>query len=165
MKIREAEIVDAEGLANLIQRVDESSEYMLWEAGERHVSADSQLKMIKGMKSKENSCLLVAEENKQLVGYMLVVGGNATRNKHSAYLVIGILKDFRGKGIGTRMFNALEQWSALHHIKRLELTVATKNNAALSLYKKAGFEVEGTKRNSLFVNNEFVDEYYMSKLL
>jgi RimJ/RimL family protein N-acetyltransferase len=94
----------------------------------------------------------------------VAIGGNARRNKHSAYIVVGILKDYRGQGVGTKLFKELEQWAFNHNIHRLELTVVTRNETGLSLYKKMGFQIEGTKRHSLFIDGEFVDEYYMSKL-
>ena len=53
----------------------------------------------------------------------------------------------------------------VHQIHRLELSVVTHNEAGLRLYKKMGFKIEGTKRHSLLIDGEFVDEYYMSKLL
>ncbi|SDQ56706.1 GNAT family N-acetyltransferase [Virgibacillus salinus] len=165
MIVREVETSDAENLANLIKQVDESSQYMLWEAGERNIKSENQLKVINGIKNAENSTILVAEKDNELVGYLIVIGGNAQRNKHSAYIVIGILKGYRGKGIGKQLINKLEQWAVNQNVSRLELTVVTKNEGALSLYKKLGFEIEGTKRNSLLLNDEFVDEYYMSKLL
>lgn len=37
--------------------------------------------------------------------------------------------------------------------------------AAIRLYQRVGFEVEGTKRRSLRVEGEFVDELYMAKLI
>lgn len=49
-------------------------------------------------------------------------------------------------------------------IVRLELSVMTHNQAALALYIKNGFEIEGTKRKSLIIDGEWVDEYYMSKI-
>ncbi|GAE36015.1 acetyltransferase [Halalkalibacter akibai JCM 9157] len=52
-----------------------------------------------------------------------------------------------------------------HDIHRLELTVVTRNEIGISLYQKMGFEIEGRKRDSLLINSEYVDEYYMSKLL
>ena len=166
MIIREIKALDAEKFAKLTPQVEKNSEYMLWEAGERNVQIEQQLKMIKRIEQKENSTILVAEkENNELVGFLMAVGGNAKRNKHSAYIVIGILKDYRGKGIGTKLFEGLEQWAFNHNIHRLELTVVTRNKAGLSLYKKVGFEIEGTKRHSLFIDGEFVDEYDMSKLL
>lgn len=56
-------------------------------------------------------------------------------------------------------------WAKKVHLHRLDLTVIAKNDAAIALYKKMGFEIEGVKRDSLLINNEFVDEYYMSKLI
>ncbi|HEY4600674.1 MAG TPA: GNAT family N-acetyltransferase [Cerasibacillus sp.] len=165
MIIREVKISDADKLANLIQQVEKNSTYMLWEPGERNIQTDELLKMIKGIKSSENSTILVVENENELVGFLLARGGNARRNKHATYIVVGILNDYRGKGIGTKLFNALDRWASNNNIHRLELTVVTKNEAGLALYKKQGFEVEGTKRDSLFIDGEFVDEYYMSKLL
>ncbi|MFC4403809.1 hypothetical protein [Gracilibacillus xinjiangensis] len=65
---------------------------MLWEEGERNIEPENQLKMIESMKNSENSTILVAEDGNGLVGYLLVIGGNARRNRHSGYIVFGILK-------------------------------------------------------------------------
>ena len=166
MIVREIEVSDAERLSHLMQQVESSSKYMLWEAGEREVKNERQKKMIKSMKDSNNSTIFVAEsENNEMVGYLFAIGGNAKRNKHSAYIVVGISENYRGQGIGTRLFKELDKWATQHDIHRLELTVVTRNQAGLSLYKKMGFDVEGTKRHSLFINDEFVDEYYMSKLI
>jgi len=162
MIVREIKASDAKNLAVLIQQVDGSSSYMLWEEGERDIQPE---KMMESMMNKENSTILVAADGTELVGYLLVIGGNARKNRHSAYVVIGILMDYRGKGIGTLLFEKLEQWTLKHHLHRLELTVVTQNEAGLSLYKKMGFKVEGTKRDSLYINGEYLDEYYMAKIL
>lgn len=164
--LREIENADAEKLSNLIQQVEASSQYMLWEAGEREIENESQKKMIERMEDSNNSTILVAEnKNNELVGYLFAIGGDAKRNKHSAYIVVGISENYRGQGVGSKLFKELEQWATQHGIRRLELTVVTGNQAGLSLYKNMGFEVEGVKRYSLFINDEFVDEYYMSKII
>ncbi|MDQ6601040.1 GNAT family N-acetyltransferase [Bacillus salipaludis] len=38
---------------------------------------------------------------------MIAIGGSVKRTKHSAYLVIGILEEYRGQGIGTALFQVL----------------------------------------------------------
>lgn len=48
------------------------------------------------------------------------MGGNAKRNKHSVYLVIVILTQYRGIGVGTKLFKQLEEWATEHTIHRLE---------------------------------------------
>jgi len=82
-----------------------------------------------------------------------------------SYIIIGILQEFTGQGIGGQLFTALEEWAHQTSITRLELTVMTHNKAGLALYKKRGFEIEGTKKHSLLVNGHYADEYYMAKLL
>jgi RimJ/RimL family protein N-acetyltransferase len=165
MLIREIKPDDAESLVNLIKQVESESQYMLFESGERNIGTEQQEKRIESMKEEGNSIIFVAEENEELIGYLIAMGGNANRNKHSVYLVIGILTQYRGLGIGTKLFKQLEEWATEHSVHRLELSVVTRNEAGLRLYKKMGFDIEGTKRHSLYIDGEFVDEYYMSKLL
>ena len=165
MLIRGIKLEDAEGFVSLVKQVEESADFMMMEAGERTLSAEQQRKRIEQMKSGGNSTILLAEEDGKLVGYLIVVGGDAKRVLHRGYLVIGILNEFRGQGIGTKLFSHLDDWAKAHHISRLELTVVIQNEMAVALYKKSGFEIEGTKRNSLLIDNVFYDEYYMAKLL
>ncbi|SEB52796.1 GNAT family N-acetyltransferase [Paenibacillus sp. GP183] len=165
MNIREITKDDASNFINLVKQVEKESEFMLFEPDERKITLEQQFKRIESMQLEENSTIFIAENVDKLVGYLVVIGGSAIRNKHSAYLVIGVLKQFSGLGIGTKLFEKLQEWSVQHKIHRLELTVMNHNERAISLYKKAGFEIEGTKRNSLFVNGTYIDEYYMSKLL
>lgn len=165
MKIREAVTEDAAKLAALMEHVDRTSPFMLWEPGERKISLESQQKMIEGLQNKENGAIFVAEQNNELIGYLIAIGGNANKNKHSAYLVVGIHESYRGKGVGTRLFQELDQWATQHGLHRLELTVVARNNAGVSLYQKRGFTVEGTKKDSLRIHDEYVDEYYMAKIL
>lgn len=165
MLIREIKLDDAENLVNLIKKVESESQYMLFESGERNIGPEKQGKRIEAMKKEGNSTIFVAEENDELVGYLIAMGGSAKRNKHSVYLIIGILSGYRGLGVGTKLFKQLEEWTTEHSIHRLELSVVTRNEVGLRLYKKMGFDIEGTKRHSLYIDGEFVDEYYMSKLL
>lgn len=96
---------------------------------------------------------------------MSIRGGSVRRNRHSAYIVIGILKQYQGQGIGAALFRELDRWARDTEIVRLELTVMAHNELAISLYFKNGFEIEGTKRKSLMIDGQWVDEYYMSKIL
>ena len=54
-----------------------------------------------------------------------------------------------------------ERWLA---ITRLELTVFVDNEPALALYRKFGFEVEGTLRDYGFRDGRYVDAYLMARL-
>ena len=164
MLIREIEMKDAEHINELIKKVESEAEYMLMGAGERQTTPEQQRTQVEQILGQENSTILVAEEDK-LVGYLLCMGGSAARIRHSAYLVIGIVREYRGKGIGTKLFQALDQWAKSKELTRLELTVVSKNEPGIALYKKSGFEMEGTKRQSLKVDGVYHDEYVMARIL
>ncbi|WP_433750221.1 N-acetyltransferase family protein [Falsibacillus pallidus] len=163
--IRQATVRDAGNLAALMMRVDGQSDFMMFEAGERTLTAEQLEKRIISVEKQSNLLILIAEEKEDLIGYMFAIGGTANKNRHSAYLVIGIDEAFTGKGLGTEFFAEMEKWARSKGLHRLELTVVSENGRAVALYKKMGFKVEGTKKDSLFINGTFVNEYYMGKLL
>lgn len=165
MIIRTICLDDAEQFLDLCTRLDEETQFMMLEPGERTITVEEQREDIERLLSKENSTIIVAEEAGQLVGYLAVLGGEFKRNKHTAYIIIGILQAFTGRGVGSKLFTAVEQWAHQNAIHRLELTVMAHNKAGIALYKKRGFEIEGTKKHSLLVNGQYIDEYYMAKLV
>lgn len=162
MQIRKALPEDAEKLVNLMKHV-ELSEFMLFEPGERKTEPEQLSKRIGAFG--EDSAILLAEDANCLVGYLFAMGEGVRRKRHSVYIALGIAEGQRGKGVGTELFKALESWATVKGLHRLELTVMETNAAGLALYKKAGFEVEGTKRDSLIINGQFVNEYYMAKII
>ncbi|MBC6975058.1 GNAT family N-acetyltransferase [Bacillus sp. Xin] len=163
--IREIQVEDAAAFLQLGKQLDEETSFMLLEPGERNMTVEQQENMIKCFIENNNSTIFVAVEGEQLVGFILANGGNVQRNKHAAAIVIGILQEYSGKGIGTDLFKEVEIWAKLHDVWRLELTVMAHNTRAQVLYKKVGFEQEGVKKASLIVGEENIDEYYMAKLL
>jgi len=138
---------------------------MMLEPGERSTSVEEQSRQISGVLLRDNQTILVAEVSGELVGYVAALGGDFRRNRHCAHIITGILQGFCGQGLGTKLFSELEQWARRHGVHRLELTVMAHNDRAINLYRKMGYEIEGSRRDSLLVNGSYVDEYYMGKLL
>lgn len=162
MIIRKAVPKDAHQLAKLMKHVEESN-YMLFEPGERKTTGEQLQDRLVAMNDK--STILLAEEESELKGYLFAINEGVNRKRHSVYIVIGLHQEQRGKGIGTQLFQALEQWATEKLTRRIELTVLEDNHAAIALYEKMGFEVEGIKRNSLVINGKYANELYMSKIL
>ncbi|MEB4818189.1 GNAT family N-acetyltransferase [Bacillus thuringiensis] len=84
--------------------------------------------------------MFVAEIENDLVGYLMEIGGNPKKIRHSVYIVVGVTNEASGKGIGTQLFKALENWAKTIGVIRLELTVRVNNTSAISLYKKLGYD-------------------------
>lgn len=165
MIIREITRSDAEEYLNLIKVIDAESEFLLFEEGERSTTLTEQEKRIKELEKIDNRTIFVGEKNNKMIGYLIANGGQTKRNRHSAYIVIGIMKSHTGQGVGTRLFERLEEWAINRNISRLELGLMDRNIPALLLYKKMGFELEGVKKDAFYVNGNYVNEYMMAKIL
>ncbi|WP_025026937.1 GNAT family N-acetyltransferase [Caldalkalibacillus mannanilyticus] len=165
MIIREIREEDAENYLEFNNRLLAETDFLLYESGERSMSVEEQKERINRLLSSERSMILIAEDNDNIIGHIGAIGGTARRNRHSLYIIVGIRKQYHGRGVGTRLFEELENWAKEKDFHRLELTVMAHNEAAISLYRKRGFEVEGTKKHSLLVKGTYIDELYMSKLI
>jgi RimJ/RimL family protein N-acetyltransferase len=58
---------------------------------------------------------------------------------------IGMLVDreWRGRGVGSALFQAAIDWARGHGLHKLSLEVFARNTAAIALYRKCGFVEEG----------------------
>lgn len=108
---------------------------------------------------------LVACIGDDVVGQLGLCVESSPRRKHAAHIGMGVKSDARRSGVGSALIAAMielaEQWLA---VQRIELTVYTDNDAAIGLYKKFGFIVEGTLRHYAFRNGRLVDVHIMSRL-
>ncbi len=163
--IREIRESDAEDFLALCKQLDNENKFMLLEPRERKTTPEEQRQRIKEILWKDNQTIFVAEEAGKLVGYLSATGGHFARDRHTVYIVVGILERFTSQGIGTAFFERLEDWAREYSVHRLELSVMVHNQRGIGLYQKMGFEIEGIKRDSLLVDGSYVDEYYMSKLI
>lgn len=165
MQIRMITPQDAGAFLRLNNQLDDETKFMLFEPGERKTTVEVQEKAISSMLGSGHSTIIVAEQNGKLVGQITVVGSSLARKKHTAYIIIGIRQEYTGQGLGSKLFSAMEDWCREKGVHRLELTVMKHNIAALRLYEKSGFKIEGSKMHSLFMDGEYIDEYCMAKYL
>lgn len=87
------------------------------------------------------------------------------RRAHAASIGMGVVEAHQRKGVGSQLMAALldvaDNWYGL---ARVELSVYTDNVGAIALYKKFGFETEGTFRSYALRDGELVDCYTMARL-
>ncbi len=162
--VRRAVEADALALIELRRRLFAETSFMLLEAAEFTNTADDERKRIARLQGRSNCAVLLAEVAAQPVGVLTAAGGELNRLRHSATLALGVAKPHWGHGIATAMVREAVRWSATAGLTRLELTVHTTNMAAIAVYLRCGFEVEGRRRKSLFVDGAYVDEYLMSRV-
>lgn len=163
--IREAELEDARPFIRLQETIFSETDFMLYGKSDIQMTVQSIRKEMASWQKTDNSILLLAIMNGQFAGYVLFTGGPAPRALHRASVVIGVKQEFSQKGIASSLMLHGEKWAKDAGISKLELSVIKENVKAQRLYKKLGFEVEGDRKNALIINGQFVDEYYMGKLI
>lgn len=109
---------------------------------------------------------LVATIDGDVVGNLgLHAAGKTPRRRHVGSVGMAVRDDRHGRGVGTALMNAaIELADGWLNYQRLELTVYTDNLAALALYRKFGFTIEGTCRAYAFRDGQYVDSYAMSRM-
>ena len=168
MLIRPITLDDVENFYHMMCQLDEETEYMMYEPGERQLKAnnlDDLKERIEVAVSGEDFLMVAVNDNEEIVGYIWAERGRMNRISHTAYIITGILQAYHRQGIGSKFFNMLDEWARENGIVRLELTVEFVNTGAKHLYERHGFTVEGIRSKSMKVNDRFVDEYYMGKIL
>ena len=110
--------------------------------------------------------MLVACVEGEVVGNLgLETFPNRPRVRHAGSLGMAVRDDWQGKGVGTMLMRAaLDLADNWLNLTRIELTVYVDNSSAVALYKRFGFEIEGTHRRYAFRDGGFVDAYSMARL-
>jgi putative acetyltransferase len=109
---------------------------------------------------------LVACVEGEVVGSLgLETSPTRLRMRHVGSIGMAVRDDWQGKGIGTALMEAaLDLADNWLNLERIELRVYVDNSVAVALYKRFGFEIEGTHRRLAFRNGEYVDAYSMARL-
>jgi len=105
---------------------------------------------------------VVAVEEERIIGWCDVLPGDSmVGTAHVGRLGMGVLKEYRGQGIGKRLVQAtIEQAKALG-LEKIELSVYASNEAAIALYRKLGFREEGRKLRGRLVDGKYDDVVLM----
>ncbi len=108
---------------------------------------------------------LVACIDAEIVGSLGLAAVDRPRRRHAAELGMAVRDDWQGKGVGTALMRAaVDLTDSWLNIERIELTVYTDNAPAIALYRRFGFEVEGTHYRYAFREGRYVDAYTMARL-
>lgn len=108
---------------------------------------------------------VVAREDGTVVGWCDIMPGWHHSLRHCGSLGMGMLPAYRGRGIGGELLTECVRLAKAAGITRIELEARSDNEAALRLYKRFGFEYEGTKKRGMLVDGEYRDTVAMGLLL
>jgi L-phenylalanine/L-methionine N-acetyltransferase len=108
---------------------------------------------------------LVACQADTILGQLGLDVSQRPRRRHVATLGMAVKTTARRQGVGSALLSAgielAERWCA---VRRIEIQVYVDNEAAIALYRKFNFCIEGTYKQYAFRDGAFVDAYAMARL-
>ncbi len=91
--------------------------------------------------------------------------GLSPRQQHVGGLWMGVAAQWQRRGIGSELMRRLLDWADnWAGYLRIELQVYTDNAAGIALYRKFGFQPEGTLRANAVRKGVYVDSHLMARL-
>lgn len=144
IQIREAIPSDAENLLNHLQKIAVETGFMTMGAEGPGKTVEAKQKELESILESDVTVLLVALDEKEIIGIAEIHGNESPKLKHIGDISISIAKDYWGIRLGTTMMERLIEWAngPTSQLKRLELTVQARNERARHLYEKMGFKLE-----------------------
>ena len=163
--IREAVPDDAEKMISYLNQVGGESDNLMHGKNEFNVPVEGVKRKLAMSKDSENSVVLIAFDNDQIIARAELVGYYPARIRHRAIFSISVKKEYWNQGIGTEMIEKIFEQAKNMKIRIIELEAITDNERGIHLYHKMGFADIGIYKDYFYVNGMFKDAVVMQKIL
>lgn len=91
--------------------------------------------------------VLLAEAHGTVIGFVVVSALSTVYPVQAELESIAVLPQYQGQGTGSALLRAAFDWCRGNDVAELRLEVRVSNTNAISLYKWAGFRMEGSRPN------------------
>ena len=106
----------------------------------------------------DSSVTFVAKRDGKIVGNARFTGCTKARTRHRGDMGISVLKSEWGKGIGSRLMEALIDFAKnTAHAEVITLEVNQTNQRAITLYEKFGFKKTGVFEAYTKIDGKYLD--------
>ncbi|HPT84112.1 MAG TPA: GNAT family protein [Limnochordia bacterium] len=162
IEIREAAPQDAGALLDYVEAISAESDNLTFGPGEFALTLTQEQEYLAAMQKRSNSIYLVGFLGEELVSSLSFAGGLRRRMIHAGEFGMSVRKGHWNKGIGAAMLGAFLDWCRhTGEIRKVNLRVRVDNQAAIHLYTKFGFKLEGRRSREFYLGGEFKDIFLM----
>lgn len=160
--IRRAEPTDAENLRETVRTYLDESDYIPKSSDEFKLSVAEERSWISSFAEKENSLLLVALYDDNIIGNIDITGSMRNAMQHTGVIGMGMLSEWRNLGLGTALMQVAIDWAQQNQLlELLWLEVYTDNTGGVTLYKNRGFEECGIVKDFFKHDDRYFDKLTM----
>ena len=135
---------DAAEMVAYLQKACGETDYLARYPEEMEYTVKGETPYLQNTLEDPNSLMIVCTVEGKIAGNCQIIFMNSMKTRHRAAVMIGLLKEYWGVGIGTALFaEMIETARQREGVCQLELEMIEGNERAFALYRKMGFEVMG----------------------
>lgn len=162
LEIREASPSDAPGLLSYVEAISGESDNLTFGPGEFNMTLAQEKEFLAAMEKRSNAIYLLGLLDGEIVAGLSFMGGMRRRMSHAGEFGMSVRKAHWNKGIGAAMLSTFLGWCRrTREIRKVNLRVRVDNRAAIHLYSKFGFQLEGRRTREFMIDGRFVDVFFM----
>ena len=162
IRVRRANPRDAKALVALARAIGAEPEGWLITAGEWRTVGEER-RHLRAVRGSPRAAVLVADTDEGIVGRLSILRDDNPACDHVADVGLMVAKGSRRQGVGSALLAAAEQWAGSVGISKIELHVFPHNEAALALYRRAGYREVGLRRGHFRRAGRLIDAILMEK--
>ncbi len=161
--LRSAAGTDAEAVLSHLKRTSEETDYLVRYPEEVTLTVAEEETFLEKYRTDPRSVMIVAlVDGKLIASAGLGCVMDVMKYRHRAVFGLSVQKDYGNLGIGTKLISSLLQFAEAAGYEQVELEVVSSNEQAVSLYRKFGFEIYGTReRSSKLKNGTYSSDHLM----
>lgn len=160
--VRPARQEDLSGIVGIMQQVTERGSYIVAESIAEQIDYDDILIQNTEIESR---MFFVAVANDEVVGWVHLEASELEKLHHTAELTMGVLEEYRGHGIGSRLLSRGTRWAEDNGYVKVYQSIPATNASAIRFLEEAGWETEAVREDHYLIDGEFVEEVMMAKYL
>jgi len=165
VEIREIKVSDAENAVEYMKIVNTETKNLTREPDEFTMTVEQEEKFLEDAIQSEDNFIYTVWHEGTLISMTGIHGSSLRRLKHKVNLGISIIQKYNNLGLGTILMDLLVEKAKELGKTKVELDVRADNPNAIKVYKRAGFEIEGIRKNGFKVDGEYIDLILMGRIL
>jgi len=160
--IRQARQEDLSGLVGAIRQAI---------GGKTYVDAESVADVLEGEgvllrhNELESRMFFVATVGDEVVGWVHLKHPELDKLAHTAELTLGVLEEYRGRGIGGHLLERGLEWAGSQGFEKIYNSVPATNEDGIAFLEAHGWETEAVREGHYKLDGEYIDEVMMAKRL
>jgi len=175
-RIRFAVTGDAYALVDYLTEILNDPSSSIADADEMLLDGHREREHLRRLEVNPNGLALIAETTSKerdeygdvsmIIGYLTLEPGRRRKIGHVVELGMSVREDWRGHGVGSALIGHSLEWAMRSGtIEKVCLNVFSENIAAIKLYERAGFEIEGRLKRQIKLGSAYQDLILMAKII